>query len=171
MYSCVAVSEYLLTNQLWFNTYTMPETDPVHEDDKGLARKSWADSFLQPEKKRTSWADHFLRPGMDLESVSFFILGTHANDKSCSPHVLVCVIDYDDVCASKICRSHSSCSTTFMATTEPSSHGCTTKPLANGVFPRKFLVEIQSSTGWYKYRGPGVQNSHDEEYSCCSRNG
>jgi hypothetical protein len=103
MYSCVAVSEYLLTNQLWFNTYTMPETDPAHEDDKGLARKSWADSFLQPEKKkRTSWADHFLRPGMDLESVSFFILGTHANDKSCSPHVLVCVIDYDDVCAGKI---------------------------------------------------------------------
>jgi hypothetical protein len=39
--------------------------------------------------KKTSWVDHILRPGVDPTTVQFFIIGTHKNDKSCLPHVLV----------------------------------------------------------------------------------
>ena len=38
---------------------------------------------------RQSWIEHSLRPGVDPTTVPFFILGTHENDKSCFPHVLV----------------------------------------------------------------------------------
>ena len=42
-------------------------------------------------KKRMSWVDYILQPGMDPDTVPFFILGTHKNDKAVLPHVLVSV--------------------------------------------------------------------------------
>mmetsp|Transcript_34323 Transcript_34323/g.38429 ORF Transcript_34323/g.38429 Transcript_34323/m.38429 type:complete len:936 (-) Transcript_34323:72-2879(-) len=34
------------------------------------------------------WKDHIIAPGVDFDKVSFFIIGTHNNDKPCMPHVL-----------------------------------------------------------------------------------
>ena len=61
-------------------------TEAQSKDETVLANETGAIS--KQSAKRTSWVDHILHAGMDPEVVSFFILGTHKNDKSCQPHVL-----------------------------------------------------------------------------------
>lgn len=40
------------------------------------------------DDKSIRWKDHIIAPGVDFDKVSFFIIGTHENDKPCMPHVL-----------------------------------------------------------------------------------
>eukprot|EP00534_Pseudo-nitzschia_fraudulenta_P009109 CAMPEP_0201154114 /NCGR_PEP_ID=MMETSP0851-20130426/14377_1 /ASSEMBLY_ACC=CAM_ASM_000631 /TAXON_ID=183588 /ORGANISM="Pseudo-nitzschia fraudulenta, Strain WWA7" /LENGTH=873 /DNA_ID=CAMNT_0047431429 /DNA_START=290 /DNA_END=2908 /DNA_ORIENTATION=+ len=40
-------------------------------------------------KHAKSWRGHIVKPGVDFDTVSFFIIGTHKKDTPCVPHVLV----------------------------------------------------------------------------------
>ena len=42
----------------------------------------------EKERRFATWEEHTIAPGVDFDSVSFFILGTHKTDAACAPHVL-----------------------------------------------------------------------------------
>ena len=65
------------------------EKQQVYRADRLDGMSSMTDSKEEiHEKHPPTWKDHIVAPGVDFDRVSFFIIGTHKNDKRCSPHVL-----------------------------------------------------------------------------------
>ena len=72
----------------WSRLFQKVIPSPAKDPDTADESVEETGEISKQSGKRTSWVDHILRVGVDPEAVTFFILGTSKNDKSCQPHVL-----------------------------------------------------------------------------------